>query len=76
MYLGYIGMLISDFCYEGTILQGNFRNGYFSNNSFSKLPGKKFGNHNMTILHPNPYYNEVWDCTEFHVFVFFSLNST
>ena len=50
-------------CYKWTILQRNYRkmiiSWSFSCNSFVKFQGKKFGSHNMTLLYPNPCYNEV-----------------
>ena len=54
---------IGESCYNGTILQRNYRKmtmkWSFSYNSFIKFHGKKFGSHNMTVLYPNPCFNEV-----------------
>ena len=55
-------MLIGELGNKGTILQWNNRkmtiSWSFSYNSFVKFNGKN-GSHNMTMLHPNPCYNEM-----------------
>ena len=43
---------ISEFCYKGTILWS------FSYNSFVNFNTKKNLGNYMTVLHPNPCYNE------------------
>ena len=62
--------VISELCYKGTILHWNYRkmtmSWSFSCNSFVKFHGKKFGIHNMSVLYPNPSYNEV--CYRLHCF--------
>ena len=60
-----IGMecVINESCYKGTMLLRNSRKmtilWSFSYNSCIKFTGKKIGCHNMTVLYPNPCYNEV-----------------
>ena len=53
-------LVISELCYNGTILHRNYRKMTvsFSYNSFVKLYGKTFRSH-MSVLYHNPCYNEV-----------------
>ena len=56
--------VINGWCYKGTLLQRNYRImtmkwSFSCINSFIKFHGKKNGSHNMTMLCPNFYYNEV-----------------
>ena len=53
--------VISEVHYKGTILLRTILLiiWSFSYDSFVKFCGKKFGSHNMTMLYPNPCYNEV-----------------
>ena len=46
------GLCISELCYDGQFYKGII--GHFVNSM-----AKKFGSHNMTVLYPNPCYNEV-----------------
>ena len=54
-----IKSVISELCFEWTILQRNYRKmtilWSFSYNSFVKFHGKKLDSHNMTMLYPNPF---------------------
>ena len=46
--------VISELCYKGTILQRNY-----IIPDFAKFNRKKInGNHNMTMLYPNPCFNK------------------
>ena len=55
--------VISKPLYKGTILQRNYRemniSGSFLYISVVKFQGKIFGSHNMTMLYPNLFCNEV-----------------
>ena len=68
VFLGSIKLeiVISESCYKATILQRNDRKmtmaWSISYNSFVKLQDKKIGSHKMSLLHPNPCYNEVCYC--------------
>ena len=54
-------LVISELCYNGTILHRNYRKMTvsFSYNSFVKFYGKKFRSHIMTIVYSNLCDNEV-----------------
>ena len=56
-------MLYPNLCYKGTILQWNYRNmtiyGHLPIVPSLNSMVKKYGNHNMTLLYPNLFYNEV-----------------
>ena len=54
-------LVISELCYQRTILHRNYRKRtlLFSYNSFVKLYGKTFRSHNMSVLYDYPCYNEV-----------------
>ena len=58
-------LVVRELCYNGTILQRNYREmtitWSFSNNSFVKFHGKIFfGSYIMTMIYPNLWYNKVY----------------